>query len=196
MRGRRPPAWTGAIIAALAAAAPASSQVQGQAPGAAPQRGIDWQAAVAATRRTANQGPALASSLDPAAIDRTRAPILLPDDKALMSGARLYSFGDYYTVTADMPGGGVSLSGTTTTVTAPKALTVAPQGGETLVVQRTVDGHLASFVRFGVLYTAEVRCDAPSDERCRSEALVRQLVTRSTVVVLGKAARQVAGLGG
>ena len=68
-------------------------------------------------------------------------------------------------------------------------------GPEQLVVQRTVDGQLASFVRYGVLYTAELRCDAPSDTRCRTETYVRSLVAKSTVVVMGKAARLAAGLG-
>ncbi|HQT54665.1 MAG TPA: hypothetical protein PKX06_14475, partial [Phenylobacterium sp.] len=58
-----------------------------------------------------------------------------------------------------------------------------------------VDGQLAGSVRYGVLYTAELRCDAPSDPRCRTETYVRSLGVRSTVVVMGKAARQAAGLG-
>lgn len=156
---------------------------------------MDWQAAAVASRRYANQAPALAGSLDQGAVDRTRVPILLLADTAIMKGARIYSFGDLYTVTADIPGGGVSLSGTTTTVKAAKPLNVTA-GVEGLVLQRTVDGYLASFNRYGVLYTAEVRCDSPSDDRCRSETYVRQLVAKSSVVVLGKAARQAAGLGG
>lgn len=207
MRGRRPSAWTGAIIAALTVAAPAFPLAQSTA---APPRavltrppvakppvgGVDWQGAVTASRRYAKQAPSLAATLNPAAVDRTRVPILLPADAALMNGARIYSFGDYYTISADVPGAGVSLTGTTTTVTLPAKLKVSPQGPEQLVLQRTVDGHLASFVRYGVLYTAEIRCDSPADERCRTEAFARALVAKSTVVVLGKAARVLAGVEG
>lgn len=192
------------MAAALAAAAPAwpQSQPPRAAPSAPvisrpliarPASSIDWPAATLASRRYANQAPALAGGLDAAAVDRTRLPILLPADAALMEGARIYSFGDHYTVSADIAGGGVSLTGTTATVKASAPLAVSPQGPQQLVIQRTVDGHLASFVRYGVLYTAEVRCDSPKDERCRSDAYVRRLTARLTVVMLGQAARQAAG---
>lgn len=181
---------------------PAASQVQ-TTPGAristvGPLRpSVDWQAAVGGLRQSGNQAPRAAASLDDAAVDRTRVPILLPDDLALTGGARIYSFGDQYTITADIPAGSVSLTGTTATVTLPPTsrLTMSA-AAEQLVVQRTVDGQLASFVRYGVLYTVEVRCDAPSDPRCRTETYVRQLLAKTSVVVMGKAARQAAGLGG
>ena len=91
----------------------------------------------------------------------------------------------------------MSLSGTTTTVPLPatKPLKV-DSGPEQLTIQRTVDGQLASFVRFGVLYTVEIRCDAPSDPRCVDDNYVLGLVGKTTAVVMGKAARQAAGLGG
>lgn len=211
MRGRRLSVWTGAIIAALTAVAPASSQTQQTRPTltrppvatrvappttTAPTGGVNWQEAVTFSRRSANAGPALSKGLPQEALDRTRVPILLPADAALMEGARLYSFGDHYTLSADIPGGGVSLTGTTATVSVPSKLAVAPVGPTQLVLQRTVDGHLASFTRFGVLYTVEVRCDSPKDERCRTDAFVKALTAKTTVVVLGKAARQAAGLGG
>ena len=162
-----------------------------------PRPTVDWAAAVGGLRQSGNQAPRAAASLDPAAVDRTRMPILLPDDLGLTGGARIYSFGDQYTVSADIPGGGVSLTGTITTVPLPAtARLTMPDVAEQLVVQRTVDGQLASFVRYGVLYTVEVRCDSPKDARCRSETYVRQLLAKTTVVVMGKAARQAAGLGG
>ena len=115
----------------------------------------------------------------------------------LMGGARIYSFGDYYSIPANLPGARVSLTGTAQTMPLPATskLNLPNIGPEQLVVQRTVDGQLASFVRYGVLYTAELRCDAPSDTRCRTETYVRSLVAKSTVVVMGKAARLAAGLG-
>ncbi|HYE44932.1 MAG TPA: hypothetical protein VEA44_04070 [Caulobacter sp.] len=186
-----------ATLALLAAvlALPAASQT----PGAARRAGVgfvDWQAATVATRRAANQS---LGRVDRAAVDRTAVPILLPDDAALLANARLYSFGDYYSLTADLPGAGVSFTGTTAVVALPdrSPLRIDATAPELLTVQRTVDGQLASFVRFGVLYTVELRCDDPADPRCRNEALVRQLVASANRVVMGQAARQAAaGQGG
>ncbi len=187
-------------VAAVAVCAPAASQVRPPttAPATAPRPAVDWQAAIGGLRQSGSPGIRAAAGLDQAAVDRTRVPILLPDLPPLMNGARIYSFGDHYTISADIPGGGVSLTGTTATVVLPAAsrLTMPADAPEQLMVQRTVDGQLASFVRYGVLYTVETRCDAPGDARCRSEAYVRGLVARTRLVVLGKAARQAAGLGG
>jgi hypothetical protein len=162
---------------------------------ARPRGGVDWQAAVGGLRQSANVGESLAANLNREQVDKTAVPILLPRDLKLTAGARIYSFGDYYTITADTLGGGVSLSGTTTTVPAGKPLKVE-SGPEMLTVQRTVDGQLASFVRFGVLYTVEIRCDAAGDPRCVDDNYVLGLVGKTTAVVMGKAARQAAGLGG
>ncbi|MDH4384239.1 MAG: hypothetical protein QE280_02220 [Caulobacter sp.] len=163
----------------------------------ASQGGIDWKSAVTGARRSEGD-QALLGKLDRAAIDKTAVPILLPADPALTGNARLYSFGDYYSLSADLPGVGVSMSGTTTTVALPaqSPLKMSADTPEQLVIQRTVDGQLASFVRFGVLYTVEVRCDDPKDSRCRNETLVRQIQGQTNRVVMGRAARQAAGLGG
>lgn len=159
--------------------------------------GIDWAGAVGGLRQSGGGNSPVGRGLDPAAVDKTRLPILLPADPDLMGGARIYSFGDYYSITANLTGARVSLTGAaeTTPLPATSRLTLPNIGPEQLVIQRTVDGQLASFVRYGVLYTAELRCDAPSDPRCRTDTYVRSLVAKSTVVVMGKAARQAAGLG-
>jgi len=183
---------------AAGAPAPATRPTTGVAALVAAPRGrVDWQAAVGGLRQSANLGESLASNLNRDQVDITAVPILLPRDAKLASNARIYSFGDYYTITADTAGAGVSLSGTTTTVLLPatKPLKV-DSGPEQLTLQRTVDGQLASFVRFGVLYTVEIRCDAPSDPRCVDDNYVLGLVGKTTAVVMGKAARQAAGLGG
>ena len=163
-----------------------------------PPSGVDWPGAVGGQRKSYGEGPKLAGGLrlDPAAVDRTSIPILLLQGPGF-DRARLYSFGDYYSISADLTGAQVSMTGAVETVNMPAAtpLTVSA-GSEQLVVQRTVDGQLASFVRYNVLYTVELRCDLPEDPRCRTEALVRDMVARNTVVLLGKAARQAAGLGG
>jgi len=164
---------------------------------AAPRSRVDWQAAVGGLRQSANVGESLATNLNRDQVDITAVPILLPRDAKLAGNARIYSFGDYYTITADTAGAGVSLSGTTTTVPLPATRPLKVDSGpEQLTLQRTVDGQLASFVRFGVLYTVEIRCDAPSDPRCVDDNYVLGLVGKTTAVVMGKAARQAAGLGG
>ncbi|WP_165188913.1 hypothetical protein [Caulobacter soli] len=163
-----------------------------------PPRGgrVDWQAAIGGLRQSGGTNPA--PNLNQAAVDITRVPILLPTDGDLTAGARIYSFGDYYTITADAPGAGVSLSGTTAVVPLPAdtPLKITPMGPEGATSQRTVDGQLISFVRYGVLYTVEVRCDAPTDPRCADDNYARGLAAKTTAVVMGAAARAAAGLGG
>lgn len=209
-------ATAGAVVAAVAAGAAWISTVKAQTRNAAgapiagarstaglaslvaaPRGRVDWQAAVGGLRQSANVGDSLASNLNRDQVDLTAVPILLPRDAKLAGNARIYSFGDYYTITADTAGAGVSLSGTTTTVPLPPSKPLKVDSGpEQLTIQRTVDGQLASFVRFGVLYTVEIRCDAPSDPRCVDDNYVLGLVGKTTAVVMGKAARQAAGLGG
>jgi len=176
--------------------APARPSIAAQRPPVRPAASVDWQAAVGGLRQSGNLAPRAAANLDPGQVDITRMPILLPNDLDLTARARIYSFGDQYTISADIPGGGVSLTGTTTVIPLPPTSRLTlPTVAEDLVIQRTVDGQLASFTRFGVLYSVEVRCDSPKDARCRTEAYVRQLLARTTIVVMGKAARQAAGLG-
>ncbi len=184
------------------AAAPTAAPAMPRRPGVAvlnraPPRGggqVDWKAAVGGLRRAVGQsrpqpqpgGRRHDPRADPAARRRR------PD-----GGRAIYSFGDYYTITADAPGAGVSLSGTTAVVPLPAGtpLKIAPAGPEGVTSQRTVDGQLISFVRYGVLYTVEVRCDAPTDPRCADDNYVRGLAAKTTTVVMGAAARAAAGLG-
>ena len=164
-------------------------------PAKTPSGGVDWRTALAFQKRTLAAGQAAASRLDQAAVDRTALPILLPADGELMAGARLYSFGDYYTVTANTSGGRVLLSGAASNIPVSTPLNLPAQGPGQLIVQRTVDGQLASFVRYGVLYTVEVRCNSPADPKCRNEAFVRAVTAKSSLLVMGAAARKAAGLG-
>lgn len=181
-----------------AAGAPITPPPTTRPPSSTPPGGVDWKGVLVGQRQTYGQGPKLTAGLglDPATVDRTAIPILLPQG-APFETARIYSFGDYYAISADVAGAGWSLTGTTAKVTLPASapLRTHPEA-EDLVIQRTIDGQLASFVRYGVLYTVELRCDEPSDGRCRSEAMVRDLVAKTNVVVMGKAARQAAGIGG
>lgn len=158
---------------------------------------VDWQGAVGGLRQSANSGESLAANLNREQVDQTAVPILLPQDPRLTAGARIYSFGDYYTITSNTAGGRISLSGTTAKVPMPASKPLKIESGpEMLTVQRTVDGQLASFVRYGVLYTVEIRCDAAGDPRCADDNYVLGLVGKTKAVVMGKAARKAAGLGG
>ncbi len=185
------------------AAAPTVAPTATRRPGLAvlnraPPRGpqVDWKAAIGGLRQSGGTNPA--PNLNQAAVDQTRVPILLPTDGDLTAGARIYSFGDYYTITADAPGAGVSLSGTTAVVplSADTPLKITTMGPEGATSQRTVDGQLISFVRYDVLYTVEVRCDAPTDPRCADDNYARGLAAKTNAVVMGAAARAAAGLGG
>ena len=191
--GAAPTTTSNAIAAQLAARRAALVAARQQRGGQ-----VDWQAAVGGLRQSGGVGEKLAPNLNQAAVDQTRVPILLPVDETLTAGARLYSFGDYYTITADAPGMGVSLSGTATVVSMPAntPLKIDPVGPEGVTSQRTVDGQLISFTRYGVLYTVEVRCDAPTDPRCADDNYARGLLAKTTAVVMGAAARAAAGLGG
>lgn len=191
---------TGAQVPAAAPAAQTPTRRPNLAAFTRAPRGpqVDWQAAVGGLRQSGGMGEKLAPNLNQAAVDATRVPILLPVDEDLTAGARIYSFGDYYTITADAPGAGVSLSGTTAVVPLPAdtPLKITPMGPEGATSQRTVDGQLISFVRYGVLYTVEVRCDAPTDPRCADDNYARGLAAKTTAMVMGAAARAAAGLGG
>ncbi len=181
-----------------AAGAPIATPPSTTPPASPPPGGVDWKGVLVGQRQTYGQGPKLAGGLglDAATVDRTAIPILLPQG-APFESARIYSFGDYYAISADVAGAGWALTGTTAKVDLPASVPLRTQlGPEQLVIQRTIDGQLASFVRFGVLYTVELRCDEPGDARCRDEVMVRDLLARTNVVVMGKAARQAAGMGG
>jgi hypothetical protein len=191
---------TGAQLPAATPTAQTATRRPGPTAFTRPPRGpqVDWQGAIGGLRQSGGVGEKLAPNLNQAAVDATRVPILLPVDEDLTAGARIYSFGDYYTITADAPGAGVSLSGTTAVVPLPAdtPLKITPMGPEGATSQRTVDGQLISFVRYGVLYTVEVRCDAPTDPRCADDNYARGLAAKTTAVVMGAAARAAAGLGG
>jgi hypothetical protein len=160
--------------------------------------GIDWKSAIFAQRRSnaAGLGDKLATGLDQSEIDKTALPILLPTEPGLVASGRLYSFGDFYTLSAEVPGASVSFAGNAAPIKVDATLSVTAEGPETLIITRTVEGRIASFTRYGALYTVEVACDSPKDDRCVSDSYIRGLTARTNAVVLGKAARQAAGMGG
>ncbi len=177
----------------------AAAQGAGQPGAAGPTGGVDWRTAVLDQRRGLGNNPGgekAAGNLDQEAVNQTRLPILLPADPAIVASGRLYSFGDYYTLSAEAPGAGLSFSGNAAPFPVDATLSLSPEGPQNLTIIRTVEGRVASYTRFNVLYTVEVTCDQPKDDRCVSDTYIRGLVAQTTSVVLGKAARQAAGLGG
>lgn len=122
-------------------------------------------------------------------IDRQALPILIPTNPLLMGNARLYSMGDHYTISADLPGVSVVLGGYSATVALADQIALSPQGPEDLVISHTTDGVAASFKRYGVLYTIEVTCDETADQHCEGESFIRILAEGTNNVILGEAAR-------
>jgi hypothetical protein len=183
--------------AATRANAAGASTTQPSAPPAAGS-GIDWKSVVVAQRRSnaAGLGDKLAAGLDQSEVDKTALPILLPTEPGLVASGRLYSFGDYYTLSADTPGASLSFSGTASPIKVDAPLTVTAEGPENLIITRTVEGRIASYTRYGVLYTVEIACDSPKDDRCVADNYIRNLAAKTNAVVLGKAARKAAGMGG
>lgn len=138
---------------------------------------------------------ALAQRFKPDAVDATRIPILLPDMPAMGENGRMYSFGDYYSISFNLPDATMSLTGNGVPIPMPpKARLASKSEGDTaLEVQRTEEGLIASWTRFGVLYTAEVTCKSAKALPCRDEAFIRDVVQRHQGVVLGREAHKAAG---
>jgi len=161
---------------------------------------VDWTQVVSDRRQRPGERllAAFKTKLDQGAVDRTRIPILIPEDGPLMERARFYSFGDFYSLNLDVPNGSVELTGTKIFTPAPKNFInrLKPEGPENLTVVRTIDGVQASFTRYGLLYTVEIRCDEPKDGRCREEGPLRKILEKVRGVVLGREARRAAGLEG
>jgi hypothetical protein len=160
---------------------------------------VDWQAVRIFQQR--NRSDSLVADMSarfkPETVDAIDLPILLPDIAALRSNARLYAFGDFYSLSFKLPDAHVSLSGNGRPLrmaAARPAVMAKAEGDTALTVQRTVDGRVASWTRFGVLYTAEVTCDSPKALPCRDETFVRKLVEQHRGVMMGKNARRAAGL--
>ena len=184
-------------LAAARATRPTDTPPPQQGPAQAGQ-GVDWRTAVFAQRRSdaSGFGQKMAANLDQSEVDKTALPILLPTDPGLVASGRLYSFGDFYTLSAELPGASLSFQGSAAPIAVDAALSVNAEGVENLIIIRTVEGRIANFTRYGVLYTVEIACDDPKDNRCVSDTYIRELAGKTNAVVLGKAARQAAGLGG
>lgn len=133
-------------------------------------------------------------------LDRTTLPILLPDGTTGvdLSGLNLSSEGDVYDIRLPQstPGLRVLLSGSRVFVPVEPG-TLSRQkfdrvviGGEVVpaLFNRTEDGWLASFSRFGMSYTVEVICDlGPAENYCKDDSYARKVTSGMTQVVLGQA---------
>lgn len=159
---------------------------------------IDYAAALQEHRRTAAFGVTddVIGSLSRAELDREDLPVLVPADPTLMKTARIYSMGGHYTISADLPTASIVLAGYAVPVELPFVIDLKPLGPENLTVVATSHEAVATFTRYGVLYTAEIDCDLATDKRCTDEDFIRLLATRTTYVVLGEAALTAAARAG
>ncbi len=134
-------------------------------------------------------------------LDRTTLPVLLPDSTTGvdLGGLILTSEGDVYDINLPQatPGLRVLLSGSRVFVAvepgtlSQKKFDRVVIGGEVIpaIYERTEDGWLASFSRFGMSYTVEIVCDlGPAETFCNDDTYVRKVTSGMTQVVLGKAA--------
>jgi hypothetical protein len=191
MRGR-----TGAFltlaggIGCLLLAAAAQEQRSQAAPLAAPAKPvvIDWvgarqQAKADAPIRDRMLGAGFMAA-NQAVIAKITIPVLLPGDRDLARGLRIFPSGPGYTASSATRGMGFLLTGSGRVFAlGPKIMPNLPVDG--VVVSRTESGLDASFNRFGAGYSISLDCKRPADSRCQDPTYLRGVVTRLAVVVPG-----------
>lgn len=126
-----------------------------------------------------------------AAIDSLSVPVLLPGDPDLVAGLRLYPHGDFYTISSTANGMTFLMSGHSKAYPLPpgavKGLGRGGLGGripaDGIVIEGNESGLGADFTRFGAVYSIVLDCrDRQADPRCGSDAYVRGVIARMTVV--------------
>jgi len=172
------------------ATAPAST-----APGGSQPLAIDWAAAGSYARSgPAERGRGINARFIAAnkpAIDTVTIPVLLPGDPDLAAGLRFFPNGAFYTVSSRVPGMAFTLTGAGRAFPLPPATARALPNGlagrippDGIVIETGESGIDASFTRFGAAYSISLACDNPAaDPRCASEAYIRGVISRLTVVI-------------
>ena len=215
-RGNRPGilligAAIGAIAAVAVVALNSQSQVAGgPAPGlqALAPAAIDWNA-VARDYRNSISGtvkaiPSFRRHADQ--LDAVQIPIIVPHAGPNMKTADMVFIPGVHTYTVSLPQPGtpgvhVAVSGDSVYVqVAPgtivtNAVANVPINGQPqkIVVTPTESGQLATFTRYGIVYTVEVDCDTPDTaaQYCDNTGYVEQVVSTMTDVTLGAQAERV-----
>lgn len=125
------------------------------------------------------------------AIDSLSVPVLLPGDPDLVAGLRLFSHGDFYTVSTTAHGMTFLMTGHSRAYPLPPgAAKGLGRGGlagripaDGVVIEGNENGLNADFTRFGAVYSIALDCkDRLADPRCGSDAYVRGVIARMTVV--------------
>lgn len=126
-----------------------------------------------------------------AAIDSLSVPVLLPSDPDLAAGLRLFPHGDFYTVSSTANGMSFLMTGHAKAYPLPPgAARGLGKGGlagripaDGIVIEGNESGLNADFSRFGAVYSIALDCaNRSADTRCSSDAYVRGVIARMTVV--------------
>lgn len=141
---------------------------------------VDWAAARAATV------PGLPAKLRPA-VDAIALPVLLPRAPALLAGARLVAGAGWYAASMDAGGAQVTLHAFGRAHVRPELLAeqkAAGFGTGAPRISRTEGIVSLAFERFGVAYTLDVECQAPTtDPRCADGLFLMEVL--DDLAVLG-----------
>lgn len=190
----------GAVLTATGVLFAVTAQTQDAGPRAMPPARIDWKAVSRDFNYNIEANAQYSRPLRPGQpeVDNTNIPILLPDAASGVStnGLIFYSLGDVYDINIPQPTPGLTvlLSGNRVfvpveagTLSRTKYDTVNIGGADVpVLIEKTEDGWLASFSKYGMSYTAEVTCGSPQAmATCEKPDYVIKLTQSLTTVVLG-----------
>lgn len=157
---------------------------------------VDWTASKRYAEVSANaRGGRVAAGFvgkNRAAIDSLTVPVLLPGDPDLVAGLRIFPHGDFYTISSTANGMSFVMTGHSKAYPLPPgAARGLGKGGlagripaDEIVIEGNESGLNADFTRFGAVYSIALDCrDRLADPRCGSEAYVRGVIARMTVVL-------------
>lgn len=214
-RGNRPGilligAAIGAISAVAVIALNSQSQVAGgPAPGlqALAPAAIDWNAVARDYRNSISSSVKAVPSFRRHAdqLDAVQIPILVPHAGPNMKTNDMVFIPGIHTYTVSLPqpsapGVHIAVSGDSVyvqvapgTIVTNAVANVAINGqAQKIVVEPTESGQLATFTRYGIVYTVEVDCDTPDTaaKYCDSNGYIQQVVGTMTDVTLGAQAER------
>jgi hypothetical protein len=174
---------------------PAAPVAPAADPGAPQALPVNWAVAgryaQAGSGQRGNRFTASFVARNRAAIDSLSVPVLLPSDPDLAAGLRLFPHGDFYTISANVNGMSFVMTGHSKAYPLPPGVARGlGKGGlagripaDGIVIEGNESGLDADFSRFGAVYSIALDCaNRGADVRCGSEAYVRGVIARMTVV--------------
>lgn len=214
-RGNRPGflligAAIGAIAAVAVIALNSQSQVAGgPAPGlqALAPAAIDWNAVARDYRNSVSNNVKAVPSFRRHAdqLDAVQIPIIVPHAGPAMKTSDMVFIPGVHTYTVSLPqpqaeGVHIAISGDSvyvqvapgTIVTNAVANVMINGQPQKIVVAPTESGQLATFTRYGIVYTVEVDCDTPDTaaKYCDGNGYIQQVIGTMTDVTLGAQAER------